>query len=204
MAEKVRRDLGPPSVLINNAGSLSALGPVWEVDPHRWSRDVTVNLIGTFLVTRALLGEMVAQERGYIINLVGAGVHHTHLYTTGYDTSKAGVVRLTEAVALEAAEFGIKTFVLAPGAVRTEMTRFILESPEGRKWRPTFEKIFNEGRDLPPELAAEWCLKLVSGRADALAGRYFDVRMDFEQLVRDAETICSKNLHVLRLRQAED
>ena len=82
------------------------------------------------------------RRSGYLINLVGAGVDGPHLYTTAYDASKGGLVRLTEALAAEAAEFGVKAFTLFPGTVETKMTDFIRRSPEGRKWRPTFESIF--------------------------------------------------------------
>ncbi len=203
MADTIRDRFGSPDILINNAGSLTAIGPAWSVDPIKWARDVTVNLIGTFWVTRALLPDMVAQKRGYIINLVGAAVGKAHLYTTGYDSSKAGVVRVTEAIAQEATEHGIKTFVITPGAVATEMTRFIRESEEGRKWRPTFDSIFAEGRDVPIGRIVEWCVQLVSGRADALTGRWVSATEDFEQTIQRSGEILTENLNVLRLRKPE-
>jgi len=46
--EDVRDQLGPPTLLVNNAGLFSAVGPVWEVDPEVWWRDVEVSLRGTF------------------------------------------------------------------------------------------------------------------------------------------------------------
>ena len=142
---------------------------------------------------------MIPRKRGYVISLVGAGVYHPHLYTTGYDTSKAGVVRLTEALAAETRQFGIKAFTLSPGCVRTPMTEFILNSPEGRRWRPTFKDIFAEGRDLPPSRAVDWCLALTSGRADSLTGRWLDASEDIEQVIGESSEIVSDDRRVLRL-----
>src|SRR4051812_40727029 len=48
-------ELGPVEVLVNNAGSFYALGPVWEVDPERWWRDMEINVFGVFLPCRAAL-----------------------------------------------------------------------------------------------------------------------------------------------------
>jgi len=196
MMQQVVNGLGPPDILINSAGLLSALGPVWEVDPRRWIRDVSVNLCGTFLVISSAVQHMIPRKRGYVISLVGAGVYHPHLYTTGYDASKAGLVRLTEALATEASEFGIKTFTLCPGAVRTPMTEFILNSPEGRRWRPTFKDIFDRGEDLPPSRTCEWCLALTSGLADSLTGRWFDAADRIEQVIGESSEIVSDNRRV--------
>jgi len=199
MTDRIVAELGRPAILINSAGSLSALGPVWEVDRTAWCRDVTVNLCGTFLVTSCIVGHMVAGGGGYVINLVGAGVRHPHLYTTGYDSSKAGVVRLTEALAAEAGEFGVRAYALSPGTVRTKMTEFILDSAEGRRWRPTFKDIFAKGEDSPATLAAEWCVNLTSGRADGLSGRWFDATSDFDEIVARAGQFVDSDAHVLRL-----
>ena len=61
---------------------------------------------------------------------------------TCHATSKAAVMRLTEGLAKEAQEHGVQVFAMQPGAVLTEMPRFIMDSPGGRKWRPTFKDIF--------------------------------------------------------------
>jgi len=200
MAERVHERLGPTRVLVNNAGSLSALGPVWEVDPERWARDVTVNLIGTFHVIQAVLPAMMDRGDGHVISLVGAGVGPPHLYTTGYDASKAGVVRLTEAVAKEAGDRGVKAFTLSPGTVRTAMTAFIADSPEGRRWRPTFRDIFAEGRDVPPDLAVRWCLRIARGDLDALTGRWLDAKQDPDDVIRRTPDLLAEEKLVLRLR----
>ena len=200
LAARVRDELGPADLLINNAGSLSALGPVWEVDPERWCRDVTVNLIGTFLVTRAVLPQMIDRGGGYVINLVGAGVDKPHLYTTGYDASKAGVVRLTEAVALEAAEFGVKAFALFPGTVLTPMTEFIRDSAEGRKWRPGFGEFLDQTGGVPAQLAVDACLQLLSGRLDALSGRYISAKRNLNDYLTETDRILTNHLLTLRLR----
>ena len=202
MAAEVEERLGPIDILVNNAGTFSYVGPAWEADPERWFRDVRVNPYGSFLCCRAAVRAMVERERGYVINIVSSGgVGDPHPYSTSYASSKTGLMRLTEGLAKEVAEHGIKVFALAPPAILTEMTQFIMDDPGGKKWRPAFENIFKEGGDHPPEMVANWAVKLVSGRADALSGRYFLVTQDLDEVVGQTEAILRDDLLTLRIRK---
>ena len=200
MVDQAEEALGPIDIQVNNAGTLSYVGPVWEAEPERWFGDVRVNLYGSFLCCRAVVRRMVERGRGYVLNTVGGGVGDPHAYTTSYASSKAGLMRLTEGLAREAAPHGIKVFAVGPPAVDTEMTRFIREDAGGRKWRPQFRKIFDEHRDGSPELVAQLCLNLVSGRADALTGRLFYATQDFEDILGRQASILKEDLMTLRIR----
>ena len=201
MAEKVQNELGPIDILINNAGTFSVIGPVWEVDPERWFRDIRTNLYGSFLVCHAVVKGMVERKSGYVINVVSSGgVGDPHAYSTSYASSKTGLMRLTEGLAKEAREHGVKVFAIAPPAILTEMTRFIMNDPGGQKWRPGFGKIFEEGRAAPPEKVAKMAVEIVSGKADALTGRYFLVSRDLDDIIEQTDEIVSKDLMTLRLR----
>ncbi len=201
MADEVHDTLGPADVVVNNAGTFSVIGPVWDVDPDRWLRDVHVNLCGTFLVCNALVGAMVAAGRGYVLNVVSSGgVGDPHPYCTGYASSKTGVMRLTEGLAKETAEHGVKVFAVAPPAILSSMTRFIMDDPGGKRWRPGFSRVFDEGRGTPPERVAEVMLSLVSGRFDHLTGRYIPVSGDMETLLSRSDDIVTRDLNTLRIR----
>lgn len=202
MVERVERELGPIGVLVNNAGTFSVIGPVWEVDHEKWFRDVRVNLYGSFLCCRAVVGRMVERKTGYVINIVSSGgVGDPHPYSTSYASSKTALMRLTEGLAAEAREHGVKVFALAPPAVLTAMTEFILNDPAGRKWRPQFKETFRRGRDHPPELVAKLAVELLGGRADALTGRYFEATCDLEETLRRSAEIVENDLLTLRLRK---
>jgi NAD(P)-dependent dehydrogenase (short-subunit alcohol dehydrogenase family) len=201
MAARVQAELGPVDVLVNCAGTFSVIAPVWEADPEKWFHDVRVNLYGSFLVCRAIVGGMVARQSGYVINVVSSGgVGDPHPYSTSYASSKTGLMRLTEGLAQEVREHGVKVFAVAPPAVLTEMTKFIMNDPGGKKWRPDFDKLFEEGRDSPPQAVAELCVQLVSGRADRLTGRYLLVQRDFEETVGQADEVVAHDLWTLRIR----
>lgn len=201
MVEKVKDKFGSIDILVNNAGTFSYIGPVWEADIDKWFRDIKVNLFGSFLVCRAVTKIMVEKKNGYIINIVSSGgVGDPHPYSTSYACSKTGLMRLTEGLAKETEEHNIKVFAVAPPAVLTEMTKFIMEDEGGKKWRPGFNKIFEQGHDYPPEKIAEFIIKLLSGKADKLTGRYFPVTHDFDQIIAKTDEIISKDLLTLRIR----
>jgi NAD(P)-dependent dehydrogenase (short-subunit alcohol dehydrogenase family) len=202
MASQVEANLGPVDILVNCAGTFSVIAPVWEADPEKWFRDVQVNLYGSFLVCRAVVGRMVVRRRGYVINIVSSGgVGDPHPYSTSYASSKAGLMRLTEGLAKEVDEYGIKVFAVAPPAILTEMTRFIMHDPGGKTWRPSFPRIFEESRDAPPEAVAECCVRLVQGEADELTGRYLLVTQDLDALAARADAIIAHDLWTLRIRK---
>lgn len=202
LVRRAEAEFGPVDLLVNNAGSFSALGPLWEQDPDRWWTDVTVNLRGPFLGCRAVLPGMIERGRGRIINLIGGGAGTPFAYGSGYGCSKAAVMRLTECLAEELRLAGspVAVFALGPGLVRTALTEYQLHSPEGKRWMSRIERMFEEGKDVPPERAAALAVQLAGGRFDRLTGRAFSIRDDLEALLARQDEILRKDQKTLRFR----
>jgi NAD(P)-dependent dehydrogenase (short-subunit alcohol dehydrogenase family) len=190
--------VGPLDLLVNNAGSNAAFGPVWEVDPDTWRQDIEVNLFGPFFFCRAAAGAMIARKSGRIINVMGGGVTGPLPYDTGYSTSKAALARFTETLAIEARPHNVKVFPMGPGPVYTRMSRNVFESEAGQKWNGALEGQM-EGRWIGPEAAASLALAIASGRADPLSGRIIGVADDLDDLLARADEITAGDLHTLRL-----
>ena len=167
----IESDLGPVSVLVNNAAAFGAIGPIWDVDPATWWRDVETNIRGTFNCSRAVIPGMMQRRRGRIINMTGGGTATSFPHGSGYATSKAGILRFTECVGDSLAGSGVLLFAMDPGLVRTSMTAFQLESAAGQKYLPDIEALFERGINVPPSLAARLSVEIASGRFDKLAGR---------------------------------
>ena len=87
-------ELGPVSVVTNAAAAFGAIGPIWEVDPAAWWRDVEITIRGSFNVCRAVLPGMIGRKRGRIINMAGGGTAGSFPYGSGYATGKAGICPL--------------------------------------------------------------------------------------------------------------
>lgn len=198
--ERIQTELGSLAVLVNNAGSFSSIGPVIESDPEVWWRDVEINLRGPMHLCRAALPGMIENNSGVIINVSGGGAGNPFPFGSGYASSKAGLVRLTESLAAELKETGVVIFSLNPGLVRTRMTLLQSETEAGQKWIPSSQAAFDEGRDVPPELAAEMSFQIAqhSEELKPLSGRWIGANEKLDELLYSIPSILEANARMLR------
>jgi NAD(P)-dependent dehydrogenase (short-subunit alcohol dehydrogenase family) len=200
MVTQVQRQLGAVDLLVNNAGIGGPGGPLWEVEPDQWWHCMDINLRGPFLCNRAVVPGMVARNRGRIITTVSSAGTSPRPYASAYAISKCAAIRLTENLAMEAKEHGVFAFALHPGVVRTAMMEDAAASPNDAKWfGGKFRKALSDGRDVPPERAAELAAFLASGKADTLSGCFIAVSYDVAEMVLRAESIRENSLYTLRL-----
>jgi NAD(P)-dependent dehydrogenase (short-subunit alcohol dehydrogenase family) len=188
-------------ILINNAGHPGIPGPIWETDADDWWLTFEVNVRGAFLCAKAVLPGMVHRRRGKIINVASQAGTLTIPYATPYCASKAALIRFTDCLAADTREYGIAVFAIHPGTVRTDMSTYLMESEEGKKWLAWYKTIFDNHQDEPIERAGELVVLLASGRADALSGRLLYASDDVLGLVQQAEQIRRDDLYTLRLRR---
>lgn len=121
---------GKIDVLINNAG-LTWGTPAEKMPLERWQQVINANITGTFLMSQAVGQHMIARKAGTIINVASiAGLSGGQLNTVGYNASKAAVINLTRALAVEWAPYNIRLNCIAPGMFRTRMTEGILAHAE--------------------------------------------------------------------------
>jgi NAD(P)-dependent dehydrogenase (short-subunit alcohol dehydrogenase family) len=120
LRQRVLAELGPPELLVNNAGTV-ARGPLVQMSEPVWDDVVASNLKGTFLVTRAFLPDLLALGRGRIINLGSIAGREGTPMLTAYCAAKHAVVGLTRALAEELRDAGIPVNAICPGSVDTEM-----------------------------------------------------------------------------------
>lgn len=119
-------------VVVNNAG-ISGSKPAMDVSPHEWDSVMATNLKGVFLVAQAAARKMKAHgSGGSIINVASILGHRVAGSLASYAASKAGVVRLTEALALEWARHGIRVNSLCPGYFETDLNRAFFATEAGQ------------------------------------------------------------------------
>jgi len=195
---EIERSLGPVTLLVNNAAVPGPIGPFWETDPAEWWRTLDVNLRGVVLCCRAVLPGMIARGKGRIVNVASSAIPVA--YFSSYATSKAALVRFTETIAGEVKPYGVSTFAVGPGTVRTAMAEHSLRSDEGQKWIPWFKRIFDDSLDVSVDRPARLVLELASGRADSLSGRFLSIWDDLNVLLQNVGEIEERHLYSLRVQ----
>jgi 2-hydroxycyclohexanecarboxyl-CoA dehydrogenase len=121
--EDVRRQLGRPTILINNAGTGATFSRFLQVSPEVWERVVQVNLTGAFHCCQAVLPDMVEARWGRIVNVSSSSTHSGQAFLGPYVSSKSGLNGLTKSLALEFGPRGITVNAIPPGFIDTPMLR---------------------------------------------------------------------------------
>src|SRR5579864_2223941 len=129
MAEQLASDLGPVSILVNNAG-IEQPAPILDLEESNWDLTLAVNLKGPFLCTQAFGRQMRDHGGGSIVNV--SSVHEDFPFPgyTAYCASKGGLRMMMRNAAIELAEFGIRINNVAPGAIKTPINAATLSDPQ--------------------------------------------------------------------------
>lgn len=187
-------------ILVNDAGIHGPLGPMTDSDTDKWIYAVRVNLVGTFLCSRAVLPTMIQHRKGKIINLSGGGATSPRPFFSAYSASKAAVVRLTETLAEEVAEFNIQVNTIAPGAMNTRLLDEIAGAgaAAGPKSMQEVAQQLQTG-GTPLEKPAALALFLASEESNGLTGRVISsVWDDWRTIPQHLPDIMSSDIYTMR------
>ena len=124
--------LGPVTVLVNNAG-LAVTKPLLDHDEADWDQVMDTNLKGAWLVAQEAAQRMAAADGGNIINIASILGLRVAGSVPVYSVSKAGLIHLTRAMALELARYGIRVNALAPGYIETGINRDFFAGEAGQR-----------------------------------------------------------------------
>jgi 3-oxoacyl-[acyl-carrier protein] reductase len=158
-AAQVLERLGPPDLLINNAG-LVTRSRLEETPLESWDAVLDSNLKGTFLITRAFLPAMRGRRGARIVNVASISGRQGTAGLTAYCAAKHGVVGLTRALAEELRPDGIAVNAVCPGSVDTDMLRVGMPGAQP---------------DMSPEDVANVVIYLLAYAPPALTGSCVDV-----------------------------
>lgn len=139
MVERVKDKFKRIDIIVNNAGIAHNL-PAEEISKQDWDRVIAVNLTGVFLCAQIVGKEMISQKKGSIVNVssMSAFIVNRPQPQVHYNTAKAGVIMITKSLAAEWAKYNIRVNAIAPGYMKTPMTK------------PALDKYMDEWLSLTP------------------------------------------------------
>lgn len=117
---------GRLDTLVNNAGTSSRCS-FREMDEREWDQMIDVNLKGVYRMIRAAIEAQIEQGSGSIVNTASIAAKQAFPNFSHYSAAKFGVIALTQALAKEFAEFGVRVNAVCPGVVRTRLWDLLLE-----------------------------------------------------------------------------
>ena len=178
-ADSIESDFGAIDGLVNCAGIYGPIGKLDEIDPVEFTNAIKINLLGTFYMCHYFLPLLKRAERAKLVNYSGGGAAGPFVHYSAYATSKIGVVRLTENVALEFKDHNIDVNVVAPGFVVTRLHQQTIEAGKNAPeafLQKTREQIETGG--VHPDVPAGLTVFLLSSKSDGITGKFLSAPWD--------------------------
>lgn len=174
MTDKVLAEFGSIDVLVNNAG-IALHEKTEDLSFGDWNRVIDLNLNSVFLVSREVGKVMIRQRKGSIINIasMSALIANTPQPQSAYNASKSGVIMLTKSLASEWAQHNIRVNAIAPGYMKTALTKPFFE--EGGDMVKRWMEMTPLGRPGNPEELAGIALYLASDASSFATGSVFTI-----------------------------
>lgn len=177
---EVRATCGPVDVLVNNAG-VAFSAPLQKTSAEDLRRVMDVNFTGPFLLTRAVVPQMIERGRGRIVQIASTAGRTGYRYTSAYCASKHALVGMTRALAVELARKGITVNAVCPGWTETDLLADSAEriaSTTGRtveEARRSLAAMNALGRLIDPEEIARMVVFLAEPASAGITGQLFGV-----------------------------
>ncbi|MFD9195328.1 SDR family NAD(P)-dependent oxidoreductase [Streptomyces phaeochromogenes] len=171
------QELGGLDILVNAAGILRA-AHTHECSLELWNKIITVNLTGTFLVTRAALPSLLDTGRGVVVNFSSTSAQFAHPFMAAYSASKGGILSFTHCLAQEYSKQGLRAVSVMPGSIASGMTNdFPSMAPDDVDWSLIGKLTPAIGDGFaPPETVAGVVAMIVSDDGAFLTGT--EIRID--------------------------
>ena len=171
---KVRAELGPVGILVTSAG-VDAFDALADITTEKWERVLAVNLTGTFHCVQASVPDMLAARWGRIVTIASSSAQSGAPRMAHYVASKAGVIGLTKALALDLAPHGITVNTIPPGMIDTPMLRRAEADGDIGRLDKVVPRMIPVGRAGTPDDIAATCAFLCSDEAAFITGQVVGV-----------------------------
>jgi 3-oxoacyl-[acyl-carrier protein] reductase len=167
-------------ILVNNAGVYGPKGEIESIDWAEWVSALQINVLGSVLMSRAVIPHFKQQRYGKVIQLSGGGATNPMPRISAYAVSKAAIVRYTETLAEEVRGLGIDVNAIAPGALNTCMLDEILAAGPDKVGKSFYERSLQQKESGGAGLAkgADLALFLASPASDGISAKLISALWD--------------------------
>lgn len=128
LADQALERFGRIDVLVNNAGTNPHFGAMMDIEKAAWDKTFDVNLDGVFFLTQMVFNKWMREHGGVIINMASVAGLRPAPMTGTYSVTKAALIMLTKALAAELGAYRIRVNAIAPGFIRTDMSKAVWTS----------------------------------------------------------------------------
>jgi NAD(P)-dependent dehydrogenase (short-subunit alcohol dehydrogenase family) len=173
--------LGGLDVLVNNAGIAGPTAPVAKMDPDKWEEVMTVDLVGTFNVTRLAIPHLKKSSAGSIITMSSLGGRFGYPNRSPYNVAKAGLIGFAKTLAIELGDDNIRSNAIAPGAVGGQRIENVLagrakaEGKSVEEERASMLSIQTIKQFVDPRDIASLCVFLASDAGKSISGQVIPI-----------------------------
>jgi NAD(P)-dependent dehydrogenase (short-subunit alcohol dehydrogenase family) len=172
LVERTVEVYGRVDIAVNNAATNPHFGPLLTADEGQWDKILDTNAKGVFRVCKAVVPQMEAQGGGKIINMTSVAGMRPSPGMGIYGISKAGIIMLTQVLAMELGHANIQVNAIAPGIIKTRFSQVLWSTPQIAE--PVLARL-PLGRFGEPEDVAGLALYLASPASDYVTGGVFMV-----------------------------
>lgn len=169
LTQSTLETFGRIDVLVNNAG-ITRDGLIMRMDEDAWDLVLKINLKGTFLMSKAVVRQMLKQKSGAVINIASVIGLMGNAGQANYAASKAGIIGFTKSFAKEFGRKGIRSNAIAPGFINSEMTAVLPEKVKEQMLAQIPMNSFGNPRDV-----ANAVVFLASDKASYITGQVLTV-----------------------------
>lgn len=196
---EIQSQVGPIYGLVCAAGIYGPMGPIEELSDSEWRKCIEVNLFGTFYSIKAVVKRMKEAKTGRIVLFSGGG-EGAYPRFSAYVSTKGAILRLTETVGVELAEYGIYVNAISPGPVNTRFLDDLLQAGPEKVGAEVYQKSLDQQKKggVPPSKAGELVLYLLSEKSKGLYGKNISAVWDDYKNWNDLEALSKSKIYTMK------